>query len=176
MEKEDNFLFASITKLHGYKGSLLVKVIQPIPENKINKLESVFLSIKGQLIPFFIESLSFKNSEWLYVKFVGIDTEKKATELLKAEIWLPANLIPKSKGKEINKNEMLEYTVIDSTHGILGLVNRVIEMPHYPLLEIIFKNKEVLIPAADEIISKIDRKKKIIYINAPEGLIEMYLQ
>ncbi len=176
MKKEENFLFASVTKLHGYKGSVVAKIVQPLPEKTVKKLESVFLEIKGQLVPFFIEQLSYKNSEWIYINFVGIDSEPKAQALLKATIWLPSDLIPKSRGKNFQRDEILSYDVYDASFGLIGKVSRIIEMPHYPLLEILHGSKEVLIPAADEIVTKIDRKKKIIYITAPEGLIDMYLQ
>jgi 16S rRNA processing protein RimM len=35
--------------------------------------------------------------------------------------------------------------------------------------------KEILIPVVDEIIQKIDRVKKLLMIEAPAGLIEIYL-
>jgi 16S rRNA processing protein RimM len=35
--------------------------------------------------------------------------------------------------------------------------------------------KQVLIPIHDEIIKKVDRENKIIFIKAPEGLIDLYL-
>ena len=36
-------------------------------------------------------------------------------------------------------------------------------------------DKEILVPAIDEIFEKIDRENKTIYINAPDGLIDIYL-
>ena len=41
--------------------------------------------------------------------------------------------------------------------------------------QIRFGEKEVLIPVVDEIIQKVDRKKKLLMIAAPPGLIEIYL-
>ena len=34
---------------------------------------------------------------------------------------------------------------------------------------------EILIPAVDEFLDTIDRENKIIYVQAPEGLIEIYM-
>jgi 16S rRNA processing protein RimM len=176
MKKEDCFLFASVIKLHGYKGTVAVKILSAVDEKKLKKAESVFVEIHKQLVPFFIESFSFKNSEWAYIQFAGIDNEIKAREILKASIWLPSSLLPKPTGKQMLQSDITEYHVHDKVHGDLGKINRFIEMQHYPIIEVFFQEKEILIPAAEEIILKIDRKKKIIYINAPEGLIDMYLQ
>jgi 16S rRNA processing protein RimM len=38
-----------------------------------------------------------------------------------------------------------------------------------------FNEKEILIPLVDEVILKVDRKKKELHIRAPEGLIDIYL-
>jgi 16S rRNA processing protein RimM len=36
--------------------------------------------------------------------------------------------------------------------------------------------KEILIPIIDSIIDKVDRDSKTIYITAPNGLIDIYLE
>jgi 16S rRNA processing protein RimM len=35
--------------------------------------------------------------------------------------------------------------------------------------------KEVLLPIFDGLVKKVDRKKKILYVEAPEGLIDLYI-
>jgi 16S rRNA processing protein RimM len=37
------------------------------------------------------------------------------------------------------------------------------------------EGKEVLIPIQDEIIMEVDRKNKSILVDAPDGLIDLYL-
>jgi len=48
---------------------------------------------------------------------------------------------------------------------------------HYrtSLFEINRNGKEILIPVNDHFILKVDRTSKIIYLDVPEGLIELYL-
>lgn len=43
-------------------------------------------------------------------------------------------------------------------------------------MQIDFNGKEILIPAVDEFFKEIDRQNKTIYIEAPEGLIDIYLE
>ena len=47
------------------------------------------------------------------------------------------------------------------------------------LLELLFlimnDEKEVLIPLREGLVRKIDRKNKVMHIDAPPGLIELYL-
>ena len=59
--------------------------------------------------------------------------------------------------------------------GNTGIVSKIIEMPQQFLLAIEFNGKEILVPIVDEIVKSIDHKTKTIYMEAPEGLIELYL-
>ena len=36
-------------------------------------------------------------------------------------------------------------------------------------------DKELLIPVTDQIITKVDREAKTIYVTTPEGLVDLYL-
>ena len=50
------------------------------------------------------------------------------------------------------------------------------ELPQQSVLEIKHSSgKEILIPITDEVVKKVDRTAKTIEINAPEGLIDIYL-
>jgi len=44
------------------------------------------------------------------------------------------------------------------------------------LLQLDHNGKEILLPISDELILEVDRENKILYISAPEGLIELYLE
>ncbi|HAH60328.1 MAG TPA: 16S rRNA processing protein RimM, partial [Bacteroidales bacterium] len=68
------------------------------------------------------------------------------------------------------------YQVIDLNFGETGRVEEVLEYPHQAILRILRGKKEILIPITDEIITAVDRENKIIHVNAPEGLIAMYLE
>ena len=65
--------------------------------------------------------------------------------------------------------------MIDNQHGNIGKVEYVLDLPQQSLMQIVFGEKEILIPIVDEIVLKVDRRKKEIHILAPEGLIEIYL-
>jgi len=50
----------------------------------------------------------------------------------------------------------------------------VIEQPHQLICRIILNEKDVLIPLHEETIQKIDKKKKQVYVELPDGLLEVY--
>jgi len=174
MKKEDCFQLGHISKTHGYKGEL---IFLSNGENLINftKQESVFIEINGQLIPFIIDSIYPSGTSTAIIRLHDINTEEKARALVKCGIFIPLSMLPKQKSQKTCMSELNGFRVIDDTHGEIGEVKNILEMCQQLLLEIKNNDKEILIPANEEIIYKIDKKNKTIYINAPEGLIDIYL-
>ena len=174
MKQDELFLLGKIVRTFGSKGEV---VFQADPEilSQIKKLESVFLRINENLVPFFIELLQPRPKGQAMVKFLDVDSTEDASRLAGCDIYIPLALLPKQKGAQLYSIEIEGFTVIDAVRGETGTVRTVLEMPQQTLLAIDFNGKEILIPIVDEIVKKIDRKTKTIYIEAPEGLIELYL-
>jgi len=174
MKKEDCFQLGYISKTHGFKGEVIF-LSNGKTSIKLNKLESVFIEINGQLIPFFIESLKQATATSEIIKFCDIDTEEKARQLIKCNIYILSSLIPKQNEDNFNPFELIGFKVIDDVHGEIGEITNILEMPQQLIFEIHKVKKEILIPANENIIYKIDSNKKIVFINTPEGLIDIYL-
>jgi ribosomal 30S subunit maturation factor RimM len=126
-------------------------------------------SKKGALTP---EQAEEKFNAWLEEKEVKIRTKVKEQELLKK----PLSALPRLSEKQFYFHEIAGYTVVDQVQGEIGKVEKVLDYPMQALLQVMKGTKEILIPVADEIILKVDRKNRLLHIHAPEGLIEMYLE
>jgi 16S rRNA processing protein RimM len=79
------------------------------------------------------------------------------------------------EGNKFYYHEIQGFKAIDSEYGEIGLVQQVVNQSVQPLFSILKRNKEILIPVADEIIKEVDRENKCIYLNCPEGLIDIYI-
>lgn len=172
--KEECFRLGSIARLHGYKGEVSIFLDVDNPQDYKN-LESVFVEIDGKLVPFFLEHLFVRNKGFAVVKFEMIDNEKKAETLIKCGLYLPLEVLPETEGTEFYYFEIENYKVIDEVHGEIGFVQKVIDLSGNPIIQVEFEGKEILIPKQDQFIKEIDRENEIMYVSAPEGLIEMYL-
>jgi len=174
MQKEDCFYLGKVIKKYSFKGELLIKLDTDDPEI-YEGMESVFVEIDKNLIPFFIEKSVLHKSTLLRVKFEDITTEKDAEALLGAHLYLPLELLPKLTGNKFYYHEVIGFTVIDTHHGKIGIITGVNDTTAQALFEIDNSKTKILIPILDEFIEKVDRSNKIIFINAPEGLIDLYL-
>ena len=72
-------------------------------------------------------------------------------------------------------HEIIGYEVQDKRHGFIGCVEEILDRPEQEIIRILKGKKEILVPLTDEMISKIDRKKKILILDTPEGLVDLYL-
>ena len=174
MKKDELFQLGKIVRTFGTKGEVVFQVDAEL-FSRIKKLESVYLKINENLVPFFIELIQPKAKGQAMVKFMDVDNSEEASLLAGCDIFIPIGMLPKQKGTQLYSVEIEGYTVIDANRGETGTVRTVLEMPQQALLAIDFNGKEILVPIVDEIVKKIDRKTKTIHIEAPEGLIELYL-
>ena len=174
MNKDDFFYLGKILKTHGNKGQVIVLLDVDDPEDYL-ALESVYLDLHGERIPFFIGSLELKHNRKAVIQFQDFDSIEDAESLQGLEMYLPITKLPALKGNRFYYHEIIGFAVVDQQHGDIGLVEDILELPHQSLFQIRHGGKEILVPIVDDIILKVDRKKKQLLIIAPEGLIEIYL-
>ncbi len=174
MQKKDCFFVGRIVKKYSFKGEVLVKLDTDDPEQFL-KMESVFVDNNKNLIPFFIEQLSLHKSSLLRIKFEEVDTEADAEALLRKELYLPLNLLPQLSGNKFYYHEIIGFSAIDVNFGELGEIIGVNDSTAQHLLQIDHNGKEILMPINDDIIKEVDRTNKQMVLEAPDGLIELYL-
>jgi 16S rRNA processing protein RimM len=69
----------------------------------------------------------------------------------------------------------LGFTVHDEEQGELGIIEEVIEMPMQVLAKVVIRGKEALLPLNEQSLVKVDKKKQVVYLRLPEGLLDIYL-
>jgi 16S rRNA processing protein RimM len=173
MEKSACYFLGTVIKLHGYLGELTVFLDVDKPDN-YRKLESVLIEINSDLVPFFIQHLSFKNNA-VIMKLEDVNTLEQAEVLVGQSLYLPLERLPPLSGKKFYFHEVINFEVIDKTEGSLGVVDKILDLPKQAVIQIMHKGKEVLIPISDEIIIAVDREKKQLHIEMPEGLLAIYM-
>jgi len=172
---KDCFYLGKIVKKYSFKGELLVKLDTDEPEIFKN-LESVFISLRNNLIPFFVESCKLHKSQLLRIKFEEVDTEEDADALLKSDLYLPLSILPTLSGNKFYYHEVTGFTIIDENFGEVGVIDNINDTGAQELFVIDRDGTEILIPLNDEFIKKVDRDKKQILVKTPEGLIDLYLE
>lgn len=174
MKKEECFYLGKIVKKYSFKGELLAKLDTDEPELYEN-MDSVLINLRNNLVPFFIESSQLHKSELLRLKFEDVDTEQDADALIKSELYLPLEFLPKLEDDKFYFHEIIGFSIEDKQFGHVGVIKSINDSTAQSLFEIDRDGTEILIPMNDEFIMKVDKPNKTIFVNTPEGLIDLYL-
>ena len=174
MQKEDCFYLGKIVSKYSFKGEVLVKIDTDEPELYDN-MESVFVALRNNLVPFFITKCRLHKSQLLRIDFEDVNSEDDANKIMGSKLYLPLSFLPKLKGNKFYFHEVIGFTVIDDVHGNIGIIQSVNDTTSQALFEISKEDKQLLIPINDDIITKVDRKNKSIHVTTPEGLVDLYL-
>jgi 16S rRNA processing protein RimM len=170
IKKEEVFKIGIINKPHGVKGEVSFTFTDDIFD-RVEDCDYLVLLLDGILVPFFIEEYRFRSDNVALVKFEGIDSTEKARTLTNVEVYYPVKFMDDQE--EISSwNYFIGFRVEDIHHGCLGTVVDVDDATMNVLFVIENGDKEVLLPAHEEFILDIDRKKKILKVDIPDGLLD----
>ena len=175
MENNQFFYLGKIIKTFGYKGELIFYIEDSYCKS-IQKMDFVFVEIKHERIPFFIVSAENNNKNFFSVRLEGIDTVDKAQTLVGCGLYLPLSEKSTPVSTDFEINDLVGYGVSDKKFGKIGKVEQVLELPQQKILQIFYNKKEILIPFNENTVLEINTKRKSIRIQAPEGLIALYLE
>ena len=170
IKKEEVFKIGIINKPHGVKGEVSFTFTDDI-FGRVEDCDYLVLLLDGILVPFFIEEYRFRSDNVALVKFEGIDSTEKARTLTNVEVYYPVKFMDDQE--EISSwNYFIGFRVEDIHHGCLGTVVDVDDATMNVLFVIENGDEEVLLPAHEEFILDIDRKKKILKVDIPDGLLD----
>jgi 16S rRNA processing protein RimM len=173
MNIDNCFQLGYIAKTHGVQGEVTFVLDVDNPED-YDQLESVFIELNGKLVPFFITNFQLQREKAI-VKLEDVNSFESADKLVGKTLHLPLTQLPELEEDQFYYHDIIGYLIIDKEKGALGTIANVYELPHQDLIAMTYQNKEVLIPITDEIVTKVIHKKQELYVELPDGLLEIYL-
>jgi 16S rRNA processing protein RimM len=168
----DCIVLGAITKTHGIHGQVVL-LLDQLSFNDIQKMESVYIEIDGLPVPFFISGFEEKTPNTIILTFDDPATEILIKELIDCKVLLPRSNIKAGKKLLRFDQNIVGYTVKDKSRGTLGVVAEILSIEQNPLIKIIQGKKEILLPLQPDFILKIDKSTRYLYVQVPEGLIDL---
>jgi 16S rRNA processing protein RimM len=166
------FKIGKFVASHGLHGNLILQHSLG-KKTALKGLEAIFIEeSKDSFIPYFIEKTTAKSNTETLIKLEGIGSNESARKLTPKVVWLQEADFKKYSSPSAPIT-LLGYTLFDN-HILIGEIVEVIEQPHQILCIIIIQGKEVLIPVHEENLKKVDKNKKHVTVELPEGLVDLY--
>ncbi|MFR9651127.1 MAG: ribosome maturation factor RimM [Rikenellaceae bacterium] len=166
---------ARINRLFGTDGEVMISLYDSFPE-LVDMDSPLFARIDGLFVPLYFNKLERRGKAGAIVSFDDIDTERRVSELLNSELFLPdEEEFYNADEEEFTLDELIGFSVeiISDELSVSGEITDFIDSEFNPLFEVTIGDNEHLIPAAEEFILAIDFEREIIRITPPMGLLEL---
>ncbi len=162
-----------LKKHYGLNGALKSFIEDRFWEDLLNT-EVVFVEIKGQKIPYFIEEI--KEGTDILLKFEEVEDREAAAKLSGKPLFIRVSDLSDQNAAlsfEDRLPGLVGFIIFTETGEEVGPISELIEMP-MQMLALVEKNgEEVMIPLVEEFIGDIlENEKKLIMI-LPEGLLDL---
>lgn len=162
------YKIGQIGRTHGVRGEVTLQFTDDVWDRA--EAEYLFLRVDGLPVPFFLEEYRFRSQTTALVKFLDYDTADDVQFLVGCDVLFPHALTPERKEDEpYTWHYFTGFTLFDATAGSLGTIDHVDDST----ANVLFHVGGRLIPAAQEWVTDIDHKQRIIRMELPEGLLEL---
>lgn len=164
----DTYKIGTLTRTHGIGGELSMNFTDDVWDRA--DADYVFLEVDGIQVPFFLEGWRFRSDSVALLKFQDIDSSEDANEYVGADVYFPHDLTPEpDEDDEYTWKHFTVWQVVDSVCGALGEIDYVEDST----ANTIFCIEGKLVPATEDFIERIDAKERTIYMNLPDGLLDL---
>ena len=162
-----------LNKTFGLKGHIRV-FVEPEFFPRLKRPEVLFLASKNKSLPYFPDEIEFDETGHGMLHFEDVKDKTTADFLVGKEVYIEEKFLKRQKSIQ-SPADFIGFKLIDAGHGDLGVLDNFFELPQHDLGQFILKGKEVLFPWNQEVVLQIDKKKKVILLKLPDGLIDIYL-
>tara|TARA_B100001245_G_scaffold187835_1_gene145946 strand:- start:212 stop:724 length:513 start_codon:yes stop_codon:yes gene_type:complete len=159
-----------ITK-HGFNGSLILKISGKY-SNNLSIVDFLFIEINKKHIPFKLDSIkTFKNKSYK-IKFNEVNDDAYANQLISKSVFIKSNDYPDLKKETNIYSAIINFSAFNNEAKIGEIININENLPQ-PVFEINYKSKIVMVPIHEDLIIKIDKENKNIFLRIPNGLLDI---
>ncbi|MEI7959841.1 MAG: 16S rRNA processing protein RimM [Chitinophagaceae bacterium] len=159
---------------HGVAGQIILEHALGKPIH-FKGIDALFVEKnEGSFIPYFIQSATAKTDTITHLQIEGIQSREATSVLMSKKVWLPQDAFQKLVDKS-SPLALLGYQVQQDGQD-LGIIQEVIEQPHQLMVTILYKGQEAYIPLHEESLLGVDHAKKVVLVNLPDGLLDLYTE
>ena len=156
-----------ISKQHGLRGKLLINILSSYKIN-IKNIQFLYIEMESSKVPFEIEKITLNKNQTYLIGLKNYNNREKTIQFLNKNIFI------KNQNIEFNNDALLRimnYKIIRNGTEVGFVQNFLIK--EQTILFCNIENKEVYIPYVDNFIKKIDHKKKKLYVELPNDLLNL---
>jgi 16S rRNA processing protein RimM len=155
-----------IVRTQGNKGDLRLFPYLDYSEH-IKELDSVYIMNRR------FDVLGIRpHNQFLVMKLEGCDSIDSGRKLVGCLVEVPKEKIKELPNNQFYWHDLKGLSVFDEKNNFYGKIDDIFPTGSNDIFVVRNNNKEILIPAIKDVVTKIDIKQKRVIIHLMEGLIE----
>lgn len=169
----ENSLFplGKINKVHGLAGELSFTLNSDIPF--ADDLPCLMVEVDGIPVPFFVEEMRFSTDTTGFLKFEDVNNTEEARQLTGLPLFIEKKYLSENDIPQNDFEFYKNFKIVDEVEGVIGVVKYIETSTENHLFVVDNAGKEILIPVSEDYIINIDEENRLIYMQLPEGLLEI---
>lgn len=172
MQSQDSELLrlGVVTGTHGLRGDLKVRPQAP-DAHALLKAKRIFLRRSGDSAVAFRPVRALAHKGFLLVRLEGMDNIDAVQPLVGAEVLVRRADMAQPPEGEAYWLDMQGMTVSDRTYGELGTLDELFSTAAHDIYVVHGRYGEVLIPAVEAFVVKVDTVNRLMLVDLPDGLV-----
>jgi 16S rRNA processing protein RimM len=165
----EGFAIGRILKPHGLRGGM--RAVSYLEEKgHLRCIEEVFLGgLKGEGHPFRVEHLEIRKRDFI-LKLQGIEDPNSAGRWTGADVFADSSLLEKLPEGEYYWRDLIGLHVHSEDGTFLGKIEAVFPTGSNDVYVCAGGEREILLPAIEDVIRKIDTGKGVMVVRLLKGL------
>jgi 16S rRNA processing protein RimM len=183
IHRDELIQIGQFKKPHGIKGEIAFSFTDvmagltrhPLNDDFFLPTQCPFLicEINGILVPFRVDNYRLISDSTAYIQLKNIDSDQKACILTHKKVFFPKKYVEENiENDSFTWDYFIGFTLTDERLGKIGRIVEVNKATINTLFIVERENEEILIPAVEEFIIRIDENQKEWIVALPEGLVE----
>ncbi len=173
MDTDSLHRIGRLGKPWGHRGELVVHLDAGEFDDLVHE-GWFFVDIEGQKVPFQFTTLREQGRAGTLVKFEDFSDPQAAAILVGRDLYAPPGMLADGSDESWDPGSLIGMLVRDEEHGDLGEVTAIEGTAENPVLVILLRGQEVMVPLAEELIMEINAEEGTMVVRTPPGLIDLY--
>ena len=166
----------TVRTTHGYAGELKVQVDDAYRED-LAAAEFVLVG-RDALSALPYKLLGVRGADGVIVRLEGLRYKEESASLRGRILYLRASDVTQRQEPGVNEEttryaRFIGFAVIDDQLGEIGQLEDVVPYPGQVLAKVNYRGEVKLVPLNEHLIKGVDFTKKIVFMNLPDGLMDL---
>ena len=170
VKPEDLLEVGVVIGIHGLRGDVKIRPL-PTGDLALPSAREVYLKDSRDFLVAYKTVRSSKHKQNVLLRLAGLENLAAAESLVGASIWMAKTDLPELDDEQYYWSDLEGLEVVDQQQGALGRVVGMFATAAHDILEVDSPAGEILIPAIEPFLVRVDRDAEQLHVNLPDGLV-----